>query len=354
LSVLDADLNAAGAESCERAATIESLRTQVQDAQAQIARLEAELKDERWNGENLSELANERREQVTKLEERLEEAEERHAEAAWRLGKAQHFERLARKRRKWIGGLIKAIGAKHKSNTALKAGLDSLRTYKLAAEANQQKLLTRVDKLARQLREAEATIKQQQQAVRTEEALAAKESDVAELTARLNAQIELIQTLEDELKTVKASRRSHDEKEELIEQLQAEVAQKNDIIQKLETDADEQQRRLAKLRGSESETVRLKAVSTQHQEHIDALEREVAELKETLARHGGAAAGPDLEQTLRSKLEERDESIARLVASIKEHEATVAELKESVRTWKRKYEFLAVDEAPAYKATAEK
>ena len=64
-----------------------------------MAGLETELKEEREHAESLGELANERREHMTKLQEQVEEAEERYAEANWRLGKSLYFERIVKRRK---------------------------------------------------------------------------------------------------------------------------------------------------------------------------------------------------------------------------------------------------------------
>ena len=45
---------------------------------------------------------------MTKLQEQAEEAEERFAEANWRLGKAQHFERIVKRRK----GLIRSCSTR--------------------------------------------------------------------------------------------------------------------------------------------------------------------------------------------------------------------------------------------------
>src|SRR5690606_21502842 len=160
--------------------------------------------EEKENGENLTQLANERREAITKLQEKVEEAEERYEEAKWRLGKAQHFERIVKRRKKLVAALIAALRAKAKANVALKAGLDGLRTYKAAAESNQQKLLQRIDALKNELKEAEETIERHQGATLAKEQLADSQSKSNALEQRLDAQAEVIATLEADLKAARA------------------------------------------------------------------------------------------------------------------------------------------------------
>jgi chromosome segregation ATPase len=333
------------------------LERQRDDAREQISGLEAELKEEKDEAENLRALANERREALVKLQEQVEEANERYEEAKWRLGKAQYFERLVKRRKGLIVALLANIRAKSKANVALKAGLDGLRTYKASAEANQQKLLQRIDSLKAELDEAEETVARHQGSTIAKEQLADSQSRAADLETRLNTQAELIQSLEADLKTARAMQKSGDEKNQEIERLRKEVETKAEVVTQLQADVDEQQRKLAKLRGSESETMRLKALTDKDRSTIDALEREVAQLRETLMRQsaGRGTAGPSEHQAeLEAKLKERESSVTRLMGTIKEHEATIKRLTDTAESWRRKYEFLATDAPDAYKTAAEK
>ena len=155
--------------------------------------LETELKEEREHAESLGELANERREHMTKLQEQVEEAEERYAEANWKLGKSLYFERIVKRRKGLILKLLEALRAKMKTNVALKAGLDGLRTFKETAEMNQHKLLQRIDSLKAELKEAEETVKRHQGGTAAKEELTNAISRAAALEERLNTQAELIQ-----------------------------------------------------------------------------------------------------------------------------------------------------------------
>jgi len=324
-------------------------------AKEQIAGLEAELKEEKEHAENLGELANERREHMTKLQEQLEEAEERYADANWRLSKSLYFERIVKRRRTLIAKLLAALRAKMKANVALKAGLDGLRTYKAAAEMNQQKLLQRLEHLKTDLREAEEAVARKQGDTLTKEDLAASESRATALEERLNTQAELIQSLEADLKAARLMQKGGEERNHEMELLIKELEAKNQVITQLQTDTDEQQRKLSKLRGSESETVRLKALTEKDRSEIEALQREVAQLREALVRQSsGATTSNDNQSELEAKLRERENSVTRLMGTIKEHEATIKKLNEAAEGWKRKYQFLATDSPDAYKAAAEK
>jgi capsule polysaccharide export protein KpsE/RkpR len=293
---------------------------------------------------------------MTKLQEQVEEAEERYAEANWKLGKAQHFERIVKRRKGLILKLLEALRGKMKANVALKAGLDGLRTFKASAEMKEHKLLQRIDSLKADLKEAEETVKRHQGGTAASEELQNAISRAAALEERLNTQAELIQALEADLKKAKLSHKAGDDKHHEIERLAKELETKNQIIAKLQSDTDEQQRKLSKLRGSESETVRLKAVTEKDRGEIDALQREITQLRETLARQTAAvtaqASGNNAE--LEAKLKERETSLTRLMGTIKEHEAAIKKLTESADSWKRKYQFLASDQPDAYKSAAEK
>ena len=338
-------------EFAELRAQLDQQRSEVGE---QMAGLEAELKEEKENAENLGEIANERREHMTKLQEKVEEAEERYEEAKYRLGKAAHFERLVKRRKGLVGKLLNALRQKQKANTALKAGLDGLRTYKAGAEMNQQKLLQRIDALKQEIQEAEETISRHHGSTNAKDQLATSETKVTSLEGRLNAQAEVIQTLENDLKTARAMAKSGDEKNHEIERLHKELEVKSKAIAQLEADADEQQRKLGKLRGSESETVRLKALTEKDRTSIEALERELTQLREALARQSSGSGAGASSAELETKLRDREQSVTRLMGTIKEHEATIKKLNDSAESWKRKYQFLASDSPDAYKTVAEK
>jgi chromosome segregation ATPase len=251
--------------------------------------------------------------------------------------------------------LLEALRGKMKANTALKAGLDGLRTFKAASELNQQKLLQRVDALKTELREAHEAVKRHQGGTAASEELTNAVARATALEQRLNTQAELIQTLETDLKKAKLSHKAPaDDKSGEVERLTQELATKNELIARLQADSDELQKKLAKLRGSESETMRLKAITDKDRSEIDALQREVSQLREALARQASAAQAVSGNADLEAKLKEREQSVTRLMGTIKEHESTIKKLTESSDSWKRKYQFLASDSPDSHKSAAEK
>lgn len=318
------------------------LEADISAARERIGSLEATLKEEKEFSENLSEVANERRERINKLEEDLEVTEERFEEAKWQLGKAEHYKRLVQRRRKLIDSLIADIRAKAKANRALKAGLDGLRTFKAAAEMNQQKLLSRIEDLKYELGETAEQLAQAKLAAtagseREEQTRHEHERQVEALNGRLTMQTEIIGSLEDELKIAKGDKRSRDHMERELETLRDTLKLKNDAISRLQTEIDEQQRKLGQLRGSESETTRLRALSEQDKGQITALEDEISSLREQLSSRAGASGDGA-----------KNQEVARLKQTIRERDETIAALEESVEAWKKKYKFVSAEPPPAY------
>jgi chromosome segregation ATPase len=147
-----------------------------------VQQAENDLREERECTVNLSELANERREQISDLSEKLEEAQERYAEAQWHLNRASRFSRLVLRRRAVIAALIRTVRTKQKSNVALKAGLDGLRKFKATAEQQQQNLLMQIDEIKTRLKATEHKLSEQKSLVET------KDKIITELTAEIELQ----------------------------------------------------------------------------------------------------------------------------------------------------------------------
>ena len=331
--------------------------------QTENARLQQELKEEKECTENLSEVANERLEQLTKFREQFEEAEERHGEAEWRLGKAKHFERLVDRRKGTISSLISAIRTRTKANTALKAGVDSLRTHKVTAQEVHQKLLARIEQLTSELGAAkeavEAANRRAQDATPTQTEDPASRVRIGELEARVSTQAEVIKSLESRLKQAEAATPApmgDSESQARVGELEARVNSQAEVISSLEEELQmakvvqleltnkttEAQNEMTQQQKAGSE---LLAVSQDDRENdrlvIEALEREVGELREALVAQANAAAetsGNDGSSELRDKL--------------KMSAAKIQKLTEVANAWKRKYEFLSTDAPVAYQTQA--
>ncbi len=295
---------------------LQELNAQRTLLESEIGRLKEALREEKECAENLGEIANERLDQLNKSRELHEEMEERYEEAEWRLGKAGHFERLVNRRKSLISSLLAAIRAKSKANVALKAGLDSLRRYKVKAQTSEQKLLEQIDQLKEAVGEARETIQGYQDATLSQKKTSDNQMRISELEGRVDSQTEVINSLEEELKLSK-------------------VVQ-NDLSIKTAEAQNELTQRQQALGTPVSST---ESAGENDQLMIDALEREVAELRTQLEARtdmteesAGSNEGPDNE----------------LNARLQQSEAKIQELIEEADSWKRKYEFLSTDAPAAY------
>ena len=393
---------AATAERAQNDRSAEALKKQLQDREEQFqqqtaeraslkkesARLQKELKAEKESVENLSEVANERLEQLTKTREQVEEAEERHGEAEWRLGKAQHFERLVERRKGVISALIAALRTKSKANEALKAGVDSLRTNKSSAQEAQQKLLAQIEQLTLDLGTAKETIKAAEKTIKAAKKTPPPKEDTAsrkrvtELEDRVASQAELIKTLglelgvaQEAIEVAKEATPAETEDAESLErvsELEARVTSQIELIKSLEDDL--QMARVVQLDLTNKTTEvrteahnemtqqqklsdKLLAASKDDQEKsrliIDALEREIAELRGKLADWPpGNSAGPvDPEAAANASGKDKDNS-KELMAKLKQSALKIRKLTEVANAWKRKYDFLSADAPEAYQTQA--
>ena len=328
--------------------------SQLQETQDRVAGLEEELKEEKDCTVDLSEIANERREKITELSEKLEEAQERHEDAEWHLARADRFEQVVAKRRKLIGSLIAGHRAKHKSNAALKAGLDGLRKFKARSERQQQKMLMRIEELSAEIKEAEERLADREGARKADEKLRRSEENISELEERLSTQVEIIDNLESELNAAKATRQTAENRNKEISELKIELVSRNETITRLEADLDDQQKHLGKLRGSESETMRLRAVKLQDMTLIDELQTQVDALKADLTEQQKLAEGgaQDAEAASTAEIRKRDSQISDLRRAMKDQDKEIDKLNEAVVGWKKKYEFVTTEAPSAYQPVA--
>lgn len=292
----------------EREAELREQAAQRALLEAENARLNEEVAEERERSEAAGELANDRFDLLTKSREQVEEIEERFEESEWHRRNSAHFERIVQRRKGLIFALIAAIRAKTKSNNALKAGLDSLRRYKAAALETEQKLLSETEQLKSALGEAREKLERAEGATSNQRRLSDSEQRANELDEKVKTQAELIASLEEELRLAKV--------------VQTDLRQK---VVDAESQFSEKQKSMDKAAASSH-------ASTENDRlMIDALERETAELREKLENQGG---GEDLS------------------AELEKHVKKIQELTEESNAWKRKYEFLATDAPEAYQTQA--
>lgn len=324
-------MNATKADKAERAQTSRATVT----LNEQLKEREAERREAQERAENLSEVANERLDQLNKIREQCEEAEERQEEAEWRLGKAQHFERLVQRRKNLISSLIATIRSKAKANTALKAGLDSVRRHKASAEESEQKLLAQIEQLTSELgavKEANASAKnasqRSQDTVISKKEITESRERISELKERVNTQAELITSLENDLQLSKLIQRDLSNKTaDAQTEARLELTQQQKVSNKL-------------LASSQNDQEKNRLI-------IEALEREITELRNKLATEAkadGNSAGTDQGPS------------SKLIEKLEKSEAKIRKLTEVAKAWKRKYDFLTTDAPAAYQtqATADK
>ena len=324
-------MNATKADKAERAQTSRAAVT----LNEQLKEREAERREAQERAENLSEVANERLDQLNKIREQCEEAEERQEEAEWRLGKAQHFERLVQRRKNLISSLIATIRSKAKANTALKAGLDSVRRHKASAEQSEQNFLAQIEQLTSELgavKEANASAKnasqRSQDTVISKKEITESRERISELKERVNTQAELITSLENDLQLSKLIQRDLSNKTaDAQTEARLELTQQQKVSNKL-------------LASSQNDQEKNRLI-------IEALEREITELRNKLATEAkadGNSAGTDQGPS------------SKLIEKLEKSEAKIRKLTEVAKAWKRKYDFLTTDAPAAYQtqATADK
>jgi DNA repair exonuclease SbcCD ATPase subunit len=339
---------------------VAALTSQLDEQSNAFAALEADLTEERNRSDNLNELANERREALTKTTEKLEEMEERYEDAKWHLEKARHFEKLVRRRKKLIANLISTIRARQKANNTLKAGLDSLRRYKATAAERQQELLRRVEILENSLKEAREKVAQANEARRSNDADGAAQqqstnesktqeiasAELLHLQNQVMAQADVIQNLEADLKK---ARKAETEARTMLtdhEKLHDDIETKNTFIGTLQKDIEEQQKTLALLRKRDIEVQKLRAVLDEHERKLTVLQTENAQLR--TAKNG------EIDSIDQKRITDQEQYIGKLTAKLKEYEASIATLSEAADSWKRKYDFLAAETPYGFESASSK
>jgi chromosome segregation ATPase len=301
----------------------------------QVEELDISLRHEKTRAQDLNEIATSRESQITRLTEKLEETQEHYEETKWQLGKARHFAKLVRRRKKLIGRLIGNIRAKQKATNALKAGLDSLRRYKANADQKQQELLRRIEMLEQSLSESREKLGKAQNTKRAADTAPEAPGETARLRTQLAAQTEVIRSLEQDLKRTRLAEAEMRSKTLEIERLSDDIATKNTFIGSLQKDMEEHQRVQAQLRKREIE---LREIG----ERIGERDKKIAELtKENEALRAAGPHGGD--QIDRQKADTLEKRIGKMAQQLKQYESTISTLNQDVDRWKRKYEFLAAD-----------
>ena len=166
-----------------------------------------------------------------------------------------------------------------KTNVALKAGLDGLRTYKADGRGQSAEAAATHRRLKMELKEAEETIKRHQGSTLARKSSTNAIARAHALEERLNTQAELIQSLETDLKTArrrKAVRRREDEPgrstSTTSRALTKELEAKGQIIEQLQWPTQEQRKQAREAARQRVGDDALKALTEKDRSEIDALE----------------------------------------------------------------------------------
>lgn len=333
------DLQAHRASNEDEIATLRELLAESQElldtSRGQVSGLEQELLEERGRADGLDESVGEQRREIIRLTERFEEAQERYEDAKWQLGKAKHFQRLVRRRKKLIANLIANIRAKQKATNALKAGLDSLRRYKAHADQRQQELLRRIETLEQSLSEARERLGKGQNTKRAADQAPPAPDETMRLRTQLAAQTEVIRSLESDLKRMRLAESDMRSKTLEVERLSDDIATKNTFIGSLQKDIEEHQRVLTQLRKREIELRELGEKLDERDQRIVALTSENEALRSARPSAGGSVD--------RDRITELEKQVGHLSQQLRQNLGTIATLNQDVERWKRKYEFLSAE-----------
>jgi chromosome segregation ATPase len=198
---------------------------------------------------------------------------------------------------------------------------------------------------------------------------AGRKDEIEALKQRIEGQNTLIEALRGDAEDVSKLRAEVRSKDLEFERISSELESKKELVRALRRDTDgserlksesrQKDRELEELRGKlqraeakaaeaaeQLATVREAAAgkASEEQAEIEALRSEL-EARKTVIK--SLRADQDRVTALQSSLEEKREIIEQLEASIGRHSNTIAELRRSVDTWKRKYQAVKGDSPTA-------
>jgi chromosome segregation ATPase len=175
---------------------------------------------------------------------------------------------------------------------------------------------------------------------------------------QLKAQADLIVALQDEVAETSDLRQQMRDAELETERVAAELDTKRELITALRRDSASTEEMKKSLRAKDKEVARLQEAQRQADQHIGALQGELSELQETSgddaseveALQADLEARKSLVDSLRSDIErlgpleeqitEKQSVIVKLEASVNRQAATIAELHQTITTWRRRYSSL--------------
>ncbi len=203
---------------------------------------------------------------------------------------------------------------------------------------------------------------------------AAHAREIDRLNGTIEGQAELIETLRSEASEASELRRELQEKEVELESLKSERDSKQELIRVLRRDAEAADRLKGEVRLKDREIGELRRAKETLEAEVERLREAVGSLRDAAESDAGEGAAElesmraELEarkrlikslqadgertQALEDQLEEKRQVIQSLEASINRHADTIAELKRSADSWKRKYRTLqGGDQAPTATST---
>lgn len=203
-----------------------------------------------------------------------------------------------------------------------------------------------------------------------ESSASAQDEQVAELTKRLDAQTELVETLRADAEEAGRLRQEVRERDLEVERLGSELASKQELIRALRREAETVDRLKGELKLRDKEISELRAERSGFEQRLVSLDGELEALREGQAEREDAseleAVRAELEarkslikglradaqrgDALEAQLEEKREIIGQLETSINQHASTIAELKRLADMWKKKYQVLRGTETEATSA----
>jgi len=195
-----------------------------------------------------------------------------------------------------------------------------------------------------------------------EQASVQGEKRIAELSERLRAQDELIDTLRAEGETASELRRELNAREVELERLTSELESRQDLIRGLRREAEdaertkrELERKTGELDGLKRDNERLEAESRELQRRVRQLEEaadaesaggsaEIASLKAELEARKSLIktlrADGDRSRALEARLAEKRQLIQQLEETVNRQASTIEELKRKAQAWRSKYRTL--------------
>ena len=269
----------------EQGATVAELQTDLETCHQEIDDLASSLESEREKLTRLESLMVTKNTEIRSLSDEVEDRNKLSESVDQNVQRLHQLEKRYLKRKEQITGLRAELNKVNQWNVALKRNVDTLRDQKNLGEKRQAKLSARVEDLKTRLatRSSGADLVDtgvEPDANVIESGTIGLSQTTETLKTRLEAQGQLIETLEREVAGVKQLRKELRERDEQIEDISAQLTTKQELITSLERDAENISRYKSRLRDGASEAIKLKSKIEKQTARITALENENEHLSE--------------------------------------------------------------------------